>query len=519
MKTTFIVSAFVMISIELLGQSANIKITENQKIIGQNLVTQKEIVAKEYQFSKHIYRRYLDSASGNLTLQLRKFRKLEKAHAIQGHIAVFSLNAKNLNWSTKMNYSMGRVRQYGNLITMSRENKVFYLNNDTGTEIWNDKNDLYHVDKNNNIGIQYIKNDNYKIQGIDLDTGNSLWQRDLNREFGWNDVKTINDSTLLIAAGGIHQLNVRNGTGWSYNAVTGKKDYKETIAKNAAGVALGVLTGTAVLSSGPNLVRNLSSNVLLDSNYVYFGSRQGLAKINRIKGDIIWEYVLDENLTSKSSIFVKDDLIYLINKGYADFGNRKINFGDPFITALNSKTGKQEFVMTVGNDNDFILDYKLIDDTLLLLLKDRILKASLLNNTVIKEKVFNIADLGELNFFTSDIIFKQEGNSLFNLIGSDSTKYFIQTKKNFTLEMDDKFNFSNQYFIKDLYIYYNEVSDFKFFIKGDRDKTIITDKENRMIAQINLPGFIFAFGDSIYAIDGKSLYEIEIRAIHSIRSD
>ena len=75
MKTRIIISLIALMSLELSGQSSDIKVIQNQKIIGQNLLTQQDILAKEYQFPNHIYKRYLDSATGNITLQLRKLSK------------------------------------------------------------------------------------------------------------------------------------------------------------------------------------------------------------------------------------------------------------------------------------------------------------------------------------------------------------------------------------------------------------------------------------------------------------
>ena len=209
MKTRFIFGLLILASLELFGQSSDIKVIQNQRVIGQNLVTHQEIFAKQYQFPKEIYKKHLDSTSGNLTLQLRKLRKTAKVYAPQGQVVVFNLHSNTVNWSKKINYTTGTIEQYGNLITFSRENKIDYLNNDTGMELWSDKNDIYYVDKDNNIGVQYIKNDKSKIQGINLNNGNSLWQRDITRAYGWNKLIKMNDSILLIAAGGLHSLNIK----------------------------------------------------------------------------------------------------------------------------------------------------------------------------------------------------------------------------------------------------------------------------------------------------------------------
>lgn len=511
MKTRIIISLIALMSLELSGQSSDIKVIQNQKIIGENLLTQQDILAKEYQFPNHIYKRYLDSATGNITLQLRKLSKNGKVLSLQGQIIVFNLRSSGIKWSKKIDYSINDVNQIGSLIRLSRNNKIQYINNETGIELWNDKNDVYYINEENNIGVQYIKNEKNKIQGVDLNNGNVLWQRDLSREYGWNKIIRMNDSTLLIAAAGLHSLNIKNGMGWDYNTVTGKKDYTETIAKNAAGVVVGFMTGVVVTSSGPNLVRDVASNVLLDSNFVYFASKEKLSKINKNSGEVSWTYPLDEKTTSKSSIFLKDGMIYLVNRGYANFGNKQINFGDPFILVLNTETGKKEYSKSIGTDDNFIMDYKVIDDNLFLVLKDKILKLSLSNMNEFEEKPIDLTDLGELNIFVrSRIIFKKEDSVLSNLVLSDTTKHFVQTTKSIILELDDQFKVGHHYNISDLYFYYNDFKDYKLYSKGFREETIISDKDNHIIARIKVPNYLYIFEDKLYSIDGESLIEIAI---------
>ena len=48
----------------------------------------------------------------------------------------------------------------------------------------------------------------------------------LNGGCGWNDILYLNDSIVLIVAAGLHAINIKNGTGWDYIAITGKKGSK-----------------------------------------------------------------------------------------------------------------------------------------------------------------------------------------------------------------------------------------------------------------------------------------------------
>jgi hypothetical protein len=70
------------------------------------------------------------------------------------------------------------------------------------------------------------------LEGINLKTGEVLGKRELSREYAWNNV-SLNDTTLLAVAAGLHTIHLKNGSGWDYSAVTGDKDYSVTNTANA----------------------------------------------------------------------------------------------------------------------------------------------------------------------------------------------------------------------------------------------------------------------------------------------
>ena len=146
---------------------------------------------------------------------------------------------------------------------------------------------------------KYLLPVNLVLEGVNLISGNSIWEKELNREYGWNKTIQLNDSTILIAASGLHTVNIKNGSGWDFNLVTGQKDYKETIAKNVAGITIGILTGTYITSSGPNVVREIISNIIIDSSEIYIASKESISKINKVNGKIIWSPVFTTAITAE----------------------------------------------------------------------------------------------------------------------------------------------------------------------------------------------------------------------------
>jgi hypothetical protein len=447
---------FSFIGLTIFAQS-ELTILNNEKVIGKNNLTNKDLVAKEFIFPERIHETNIDTVSNCITVQLRGTSKNGKWLNNKGNIVLYDLNNRKAKWSKKINYQQSGIEQHSNLIIQTIANKSYCLNYDNGEELWEVKNAIYYVEPFQKKGIGYkfssFSGATNTLEGIDLTNGNSIWQRELNREYSWNDIFHLNDSTIVIVAAGLHSINVNNGLGWDYNAITGEKDYTATAVANAAGVALGVLTGTFVMSTGHNLVRDVVSNVLVDSANIYFASKEKITRLN-YKGQVIWSIPLPNDLVSKSSIFKKDSILYMINKGFAFMGYRQLDFGTPFFAAFDTKTGKQIFFSTINGKKDQINGFEINRDTISLVFKDRVSKYSILNGSLIFEKSFNIETYGELNYFIGSQVYIKTDSTYKSLSLSDTTKQYLFTKSGKTLVLNDRLEIVNQIDYDQLNIYY-----------------------------------------------------------------
>jgi len=217
------------------------------------------------------------------------------------------------------------------------------------------------------------------MEGIDLQNGNLLWKREINYDYGWNDVFHLSDSTLIIASSGLHMVNVKDGSGWDYNTVTGYTNYNQ-------------------------VVRNIVSNVLVDSSNLYMASIDKLTRLNH-QGRVIWSTPLPHKLTSKSNIFIKDSVLYLINRGYAFNFFRRIDVGKAFIAAYDLNSGKQLYLTKTLMLSDEINGFDLNKVQLLLVFKDRVSNYSLKEGSLIREKEFYLHKGGDLSFMVGSQVF------------------------------------------------------------------------------------------------------------------
>jgi len=506
----------ILVSTIGYSQKNQIQVQINEKEFGKSLIDNSVITGIEYVFPERINDAFLDTTTNFLTVQLRGVSKNGKWLNNRGNIVQYDIKNQKVLWSKKIAYQTSSLLQFNKTMIYTSGNKSSCLDIHTGNEIWKAKNAIMFVNPANNIGIGYkfktASDYSNTLEGIDLTNGNILWGRNLNREYGWNNLFYINDSTMVVVAAGLHSINIKTGRGWNYNTITGKKDYSATDVSNAIGFVAGLLTGIFIMSSGYNLVRDLVSNTIVDNDSIYFASAEQLVKLNKQSGEIYWRYPFQQNILSKSSIFVKDSILFMVNKGIAFMGQRQLNYGKPFFAAFNKNTSEQIFLSFIDVKNDPILTFAIHNDEIILIFKNRIAKYSMETGTEILVKEFPKNDFGELRYFVGNQVFitSQDGE-LLNLCNSDSTKMYVFTNEGKTLSIDENLDVTNTFEYNDLSINYLHTKDLNFIAKDTN--TVIVDDEGKNIATIEATSNSIIVNGILYDTQDKKFTQIDLNEI------
>ncbi len=504
---------FLLITVTGFSQKDQIKVLAIEKTFGKSFLDSSDIKGFEYVFPKRIHEAFLDTTTGYLTVQLRGLSPNGKWLDNTGNIVQYDIRGKKILWTRKIAYMTSSLLQFSKTMLFTVANKSYCLDINSGNELWEVKNNIYFTDPLNNIGIGYkFKNSTgftNELEGIDLKTGNVIWKRDLNREYGWDNLFYSDDSTIIVVAAGLHSININNGRGWDYNTITGKKDYKGTAAANAVGIAAGLLTGAFLMSTGYNLVRDLVSNTIIDSSSIYFASKEQLVKINKQSGVIDWKYSFPDGIASKSSIFINDSTVFMINKGIAFMGYRQLDFGKPFFAAFDRQTGRQVFFSLINDGDDPVMSFQMLDNEIYLLFKNRIKKYSMVTGNLIAEKEFPEDSFGELKYFIGNQVFITGANGdLLSLPQSDSTKVFIYTNERKTIPTDPQLNVGKTIEYDDLSIYFLRTRDLKFFSKNTL--TSVVNREGKKIAEIEVTSNANLIDNTLFDTKDKSLIIINL---------
>lgn len=383
-------------------------------------------------------------------------------------------------------YDSAPTMEEKDVILYPRGKKTYCLDKDTGKDLWQLKTKIVYLDSVNNLGLGYryssYEGFTNELEAINLSTGKVNWRVEIENDFGWDDLFYLNDSTLIITAAGIHSININNGDGWDYNTITGHMDFKKNIATSLLGFATGGLTGAIVMSNVAKeyeLVR-ISSNLLLDDQSFFLASKEKISKIDFFSGEIKWSFSFLKKQASKSSLFLEDEVIYLVNYGYSFKEERQIEYGIPFIMAFDPISGQQYYQLKFEKKHDPILDFELIGEDLFLIFKNRIAKYDLKTGSLVDEVVMFGANEGSFQCLTSDNVYYSPSTHELRSLTTESSMIFVEATNGTIYKVD--YNLEVRKIID-----VNELSTFQFAFGKNK---VVADKKYSWI--INSKGIKIA---------------------------
>ena len=491
MKKYLVIEILLCIGLNSFTQNA-FEISNNVRPFGNNMITNKEIFGNEFIFPERIEQSYLETETNRITIQLRGLLFGPYLKNL-GHVVLYDLNNKKTIWDKSINYQYYSFEQNGKYIFKTGMNKTYCLDFETGEDLWKAKNSIAFINSDLNIGIGYIPYINYYIsdncfEGIDLKTGKSIWKREINHDYDLNEIFMLNDTVAMIVSSGLHSVNLKNGTGWDYNAKTGVPFFQ---AKKT----------------------EIKSNVIIDSLDIYFASKEKISRLD-IYGNLIWSTPLPENLTSTSNIILLDSTLYMINSGSSRSGYAILKQGKPFLAAFDIKNGKKLFLNTVDDKSGKIIESTIVKDGLLVLYKDKIAKCSVKDGSLISERKIDTGMYGEIDGFINYNIFNKFDSTYKSLALTDTINQYIYTKKKTVLVIDKNLEIVKQYDIDQLYKFYLNYNKLRFL--ANKDNSIVIDNDNKIVAKINISGKAKRIGTKLYFVHEKSIIEIDLNEITQV---
>ncbi|OPZ26999.1 MAG: PQQ enzyme repeat protein [Bacteroidetes bacterium ADurb.BinA174] len=510
MKKTLSIILFLYFATGINAQSTGDFFLTKDTVVGKT-IDGNDIVAKYYKPQHKIYRWHWNGISDNLLLELRETNRKGTLFKNEGSIAMIDLNDKSVKWSKKVNYNNSETKLQDKFLFLSEKKNNFRLDPETGNVIWENRNDFYFIDPKLSIGVGYpTQSTSNKLSAVDLTNGNTLWTTTVDRTRGWDDAYMLSDSVLLVAVNGIQALNLSTGNGWTYKATTSQKKIGKMIATNAAGILLGVLTGTAIYQTSPDEVTEMNSNMLIDDeNSIVLASRNMISRVANT-GEILWSTPLPEKITSKSSVFLKDSVIYMINRGYAFYNGGFSMVGDPYFAAFNLNDGSQRYLNLIFEKKEFIRNFQVINDMLFLVFENKIAIYSLAEGNLLTEKIIGLEKGEQLDAFIELGIYVPQSDSTFmDIAVAYPEQNLMMTSENRVLSLTDSLETLITYDKKD--VFEKTIDNGSFILLTNDEKEFIgCDSFGKPMMKFRASPNMFVANNKLYAFDKDSFWELDL---------
>lgn len=507
MKRIFFSLAIVLTSMYLIAQS-EIKV-KTTVLEMNNLWNGFPIEVYEYDFGTKV--EDFEIYGPQMLVQTKNTKSDGSSN--KGKLLMFDLLMTDIVWQKNINYSQESVQKLGDFISLKSNNSNQILNSYSGELMYINDKDYIFVNDRLQIGLTYPQSNSSKLEAFSLLDNTKLWERNIDRTFGWNDAFLFNDSTLMISASGLHQVDMRSGKGWDYTALSGKTNIEQQIIVGVGIMAIGIFTGVYFPEMiVPTLNWNMVSNVLQEDNYFYQAYSDKIVKLNS-KGKVIWETDLPNRATSKSDIFIQNDQLMMINSGYAFREDEVVNQGTPFLAKFDIKSGKQLFYKELTDERkSFIADFYIDNEILFTIINNEIAKFSLMDGNLIKETTSNKSDTEKLERFVDENQYIKLDNRFKMLFLVDSTQNYAFTQNNQVKVYNKYLVLLNDVIYPDLYQKIGGYEDYSILKK--ENNYFVIGEDGKSLMEFKADKTPYVLGETIFYIYGSKIFEWRMTSLN-----
>jgi outer membrane protein assembly factor BamB len=474
--------------------------------LGISAISVSTINAKTYTFSYPVYRAVADSAMKQLIVSVRQKDATGRAYTSRGyHFEVRSNDSiGGLLEDNKLDIELA-----GDKLIFSNEKKSSLFNREFGYEQFEFPARLIQCFPKSDAGLIY--NPSVKATGdvplslVNLKDGHIIWLADIPSAQNWNDIRTLNDSVILVAAGGIQAIHVKHGLLWSHHLSTSLKTTKALTYSSFQAPTFQKYFHPVITSTEEGFVWQLSSGILVSSNKIFYASRKKLLSLDSA-GNKLWGNDLSESQLSSCLLFDFGQNVLLLNPGIALYNQNEIQYGKPFVAAYK-KTDGEEMLNEELDMMPNIADFMQIKDGMVFANKDKVMK---LQSDL---KVMTLIELGEnrygkfLEFVNGDEYFvEKEGFYVpLNFINDNVVYFKTDHGKVFGI---DKNEIEYEYHFTELYKLNTTVGGKKLI--SQKNKTLLISPNFELLCTFSTGESAYSINDRIYFTAENKLYIVNL---------
>jgi outer membrane protein assembly factor BamB len=483
-----------------------LKIDSLEKEIGKNLSLKTTIKGIEYAFPKEVYK--VSGVGDYLTVQLRPYKGT--SYKRKGLLVGLNIGEGSVAWKRKIKYEafmtqfdVERVWQYDSTLLFVHKDENQCLDIATGQIKWELGN--YDILKffQSNQALFFRRSSSQKDTNnliiVNTKNGTIKWQKTYQTKDVISSMCILNDTSLLVSSNGLNTFNMQSGNGWKYNTVAGKKTH---VFVYPLGVGIHSHSRYHIFSE-------MISNPMIEDSCVFIAGKETIAKVSLLTGEHIWETPLPKNITSKSHIFSHQNLVIMVNYGFASYEGTYKRYGTPYIAAFDKVTGKQLYLIKLQHTSSNVLGIDYSKGFLTVVFAKSVRQFDFVNGKERNQIDNRKADISSFRGFPSSQVYIKSGDlSLVNLWESDSSKMYVLTSNAQCLVLDQNLNINSRIEEAQLYTQYMEYNGFKFL--GSNTQTIVVDSNNLVVARIGLSVKAKLIGHYLYEFRLNKLMRVDV---------
>lgn len=465
------------------------------------------ISAKTFSFNFPIYDKQIDTSSHLMYFTVREKDGSGKFYKNNGNQFALDTKKDSIIWINDVRkFDIANIQDY---LVMSSDVNSSRVNKKTGLEQLQYPGKLAYIDEKNKIGLTYdaAKGIEKKIlKGVSIEDASAKFTTTVPCEFDWNEAIKINDSMVVISSSGLYGINLKSGATWSVTDVTGERNKQKLIQSIMNPNAFRVRQNSFLESENEDVITQMCSNILVEGSTLYFASKNNLYSINSLDGKVNWKIDISKFSTSKSALFMQNGKLYMLNLGVANFKDRQIVYGSPYLLQADPTSG------TVNFNNPlpmfaYPVDFQIGSTDLVMAGKNNLYFINLSDG-----KFFNEIDVNELRYGNfqefvngDDYYVEKEGYFVpLNFI-NDNVIYFHSTHgKVYGVEGG---RIQYEYHESELYRYDKGFGSYKLI--KQKFKTYIVSGNFELVSVLDVEDPAVVVGNSLYYFAGRKLFVLK----------
>ncbi len=303
------------------------------------------ISAKTYSFNFPVYDKQIDTTAHMIYFTVREKDGSGKFYKNNGNQFALDYKRDTIVWINDVRkFEITDAHDY---LMMSSDVNTSRINKSTGLEQVQHPGKLVFVDEKNKVGLTYSVTpkgiEKKTINGVGIEDASVKFTTSIPSEYDWDEAIKINDSVVLISASGLYGVNLKSGATWSVTDITGERNKQKLIQSIINPNAFRVKQNSFLESESEDVITQMCSNILVDGSVVYFAGKNNLYSINTVDGKVNWKLDVSKYATSKSALFLQGGKLYMLNLGVANFKDRQIVYGSPYLLQADVATGQLNF--------------------------------------------------------------------------------------------------------------------------------------------------------------------------------